>query len=324
MSSSSAKIVICLSGKRKSGKDYAADRLLMELRALDVSTEIRRLSEPLKREYARIHLLDFDELLTASAYKELHRAQMVEWSERIRREDPEHFCRLSMRDCTATVCIVSDCRRPSDLLYFTRHFPHVLSVRVECCTPVRESRGFVFTVGVDDADTECALDAHDGWDFVVRNDGDASTLTDELSRILCAVRACALVSPGATLNKSLLTPGRKRASIGDHKLHRSPVPSDAASDAQAPPPQTAAHSPFSARFSGRPLPTPIDPTHGRRVLLSVRWPSAKRTKKIQYRPLRMVQAVGPASTPEIVAACRATASRVSVFAALWRKQLLSP
>jgi len=187
--SSSPKIVICLSGKRKSGKDYVADRMLTDLGAMNVSAEIRRISEPLKREYARIHQLDFDELLTTSAYKEVHRVQMVEWGERIRQEDPEYFCRLAMDKCPSTVCIVSDCRRPTDLLYFARHYSRLLSVRIECCQRVRESRGFVFTPGVDDADTECALDAHDRWDFVLRNDGDATTLTDELSRVFSAVRS---------------------------------------------------------------------------------------------------------------------------------------
>jgi len=185
--SRSPKIVICLSGKRKSGKDYVADRLLTELRALGAATEICRLSEPLKREYARIHELDFDELLTAGAYKEIHRAQMVEWSERIRRDDPDYFCRLAMDSCSSTVCIVSDCRRPSDLQYFARQFDNVLCVRIECSDRVRESRGFVFTAGIDDADTECALDAQASWDFALRNDGDATTLTDELSRVVLAV-----------------------------------------------------------------------------------------------------------------------------------------
>lgn len=190
MSSSSPKIVICLSGKRKSGKDFVAERLLEMLNASKVSAEIRRLSEPIKREYARLHQLDFDELLTASAYKEQHRAQMVEWSERIRREDSEHFCRLAMERCSADVCVVSDCRRPTDLVFFARHFSHVLTVRVECSTPVREARGFSFAPGVDDADTECALDAHDRWDFVLRNDGaDATTLTDALSPLLSCVRS---------------------------------------------------------------------------------------------------------------------------------------
>jgi len=182
------KVVICLSGKRKAGKDYVAERLLKELEGLK-GVEIRRLSEPIKREYARIHQLDFDELLTSSTYKELHRAQMVEWSEEIRHRDSEYFCRLAMDACKATVCIVSDCRRPSDLLFFTQHYPHVLTVRVDCPTPVRETRGFSFTPGIDDADTECALDAHDQWRFVLRNDGDAPTLTDGLSRVLCAVRS---------------------------------------------------------------------------------------------------------------------------------------
>jgi len=189
--SDSPKIVICLSGKRKSGKDFVADLLLAELLALGAGTEICRLSEPLKREYARIHELNFDELLTSGPYKELHRAEMVEWSERIRRDDPDYFCRLAMDSCSSTVCIVSDSRRPTDLEYFARQFDNVLCVRIKCCEEVRESRGFMFTVGIDDADTECALDDQANWDFAVRNDADATTLTDDLSRVVLAV--CSLL-----------------------------------------------------------------------------------------------------------------------------------
>ena len=61
------RIVLLFSGKRKSGKDYITDRLQERLGARSV---ILRLSGPLKECYAKDHGLDFQQMLSASDYKE--------------------------------------------------------------------------------------------------------------------------------------------------------------------------------------------------------------------------------------------------------------
>ena len=48
------------------------------------SSVIIRISGPLKRCYAENHGLDFETLLSAGAYKEKHRRDMIKWSEEIR------------------------------------------------------------------------------------------------------------------------------------------------------------------------------------------------------------------------------------------------
>jgi phosphomevalonate kinase len=73
------------------------------------------------------------------------------------------------------IMLVSDCRRPTDLLFFREYFPRaqLLCIRVNASLEARQRRGFHFRQGVDDAESECALDEgwEGGWDFCLRNDG---------------------------------------------------------------------------------------------------------------------------------------------------------
>ena len=75
------RFVILLSGKRKSGKDFVAERLLP---ALGSDAVILRLSGPLKKCYAEQHDLDYAKLMSSDGYKEKYRRDMIRWSEEIR------------------------------------------------------------------------------------------------------------------------------------------------------------------------------------------------------------------------------------------------
>ena len=63
-------LIIMISGKRKSGKDFVASRLYKHF-GEDVS--IIRLSAPLKKAFATENNLDYENLLTSGMYKELYR-----------------------------------------------------------------------------------------------------------------------------------------------------------------------------------------------------------------------------------------------------------
>ncbi|KAH7730759.1 phosphomevalonate kinase [Aphelenchoides avenae] len=169
-------VVVCLSGKRKSGKDHVARILVDDLRACNIQAASVGISDPLKEEYAALHAgLDSEELKTDSAYKEKVRKEMVEFGERIRLRDPGYFCKKSIDRAPAgtQVIVVRDCRRPSDLDFFRRTFSNPLLVRVRCSDGVRKLRGYEFTPGIDDADTECALDEFLEWNAEVINEGSA-------------------------------------------------------------------------------------------------------------------------------------------------------
>lgn len=50
--------------------------------------------------------------------------------------------------------------------------PVTRTVRIESTSAAREHRGWAFTAGVDDVDSECGLDDHSSdrpWDIVINN-----------------------------------------------------------------------------------------------------------------------------------------------------------
>ena len=117
------------------------------------------------------HNLDFDRLLDASDYKERYRADMIRWGEERRQQDSSFFCRLATQVPGADnpVWVISDSRRLTDLHYFRSHYQQTIAVRVHSDDAERLKRGFVFTPGVDDAESECGLDSVADWDLCLTN-----------------------------------------------------------------------------------------------------------------------------------------------------------
>lgn len=187
------KVVFLFSGKRKSGKDFFTDKFLSSLPP--GSAVVVRVSGPLKQQYALQHNLDYDELLSASQYKEQHRLNMITWSEAIRNKDPVYFIDKAIEMYKADqfpVWIVSDMRRMSDLAQFRgRYGASCVTVRVTASEETRVARGWTFTPGVDDAESECDLDGVLDWDHTIDTSaGDEDSVQDLLETLqqLCSVR----------------------------------------------------------------------------------------------------------------------------------------
>jgi phosphomevalonate kinase len=167
------RIILLFCGKRKSGKDFLTEWLLKNLTSKSV---ILRLSGPLKQCYAENHGLDYARLLDASDYKEQYRKDMISWSEKIRNTNPAYFCLKSIAMYEADkypIWIISDCRRKSDFEFFTSNFSgrsEVTKIRVTASEHTRNSRGFKFQDGVDNAESECGLDT-ESCNYVIENNG---------------------------------------------------------------------------------------------------------------------------------------------------------
>ncbi|XP_039974142.1 phosphomevalonate kinase [Xiphias gladius] len=177
------ELVLVFSGKRKSGKDYVAD-MIQDRLGSDVCC-ILRLSGPLKQQYAQEHGLDLDQLLGPGLYKEQYRADMIRWGEMRRGQDPGFFCRQATRGAQQPVWVVSDARRLSDLQWFWLEFPRqTRSVRVQSSEETRKHRGWSFTAGVDDVESECGLDSGVEFDWIITNEANAPSLDEQLKPIL--------------------------------------------------------------------------------------------------------------------------------------------
>lgn len=182
------RLVLLFSGKRKSGKDFVTEALQSRLGA-DVCTVIQ-LSRPLKKQYAQEHGLDFQRLLDSTAYKEAYRRDMILWGEQRRQADPGFFCRKAVEGVSQPVWLVSDVRRLSDVQWFQEAYGPVLqTVRVVASEQSRQQRGWVFTPGVDDVESECGLDDFGDFDWVIENHGDERRLREQLEALLGLVRA---------------------------------------------------------------------------------------------------------------------------------------
>ncbi|XP_067395324.1 phosphomevalonate kinase [Emydura macquarii macquarii] len=177
------RLVLLLSGKRKSGKDFLAEELQNRL-GPEVCA-ILQLSAPLKEQYAKEHGLDFRRLLDSSNYKESYRQDMIRWGEEKRGTDPGFFCRIVVEGATQPVWVVSDARRLSDVEWFQDVYgPAVQLVRVVASEEARKRRKWVFVAGVDDAESECGLDQGVTFDWVITNDGDELSLDSQLEKLL--------------------------------------------------------------------------------------------------------------------------------------------
>lgn len=185
------RLVLLFSGKRKSGKDFVTDALRGRLGANICA--ILRLSGPLKEQYAQEHRLDFQRLLDASAYKEAFRKDMIRWGEERRLADPGFFCRRAVEGVAQPVWLVSDARRLSDIQWFREAYgPVTKTVRVVASEKSRQERGWVFTPGVDDAESECGLDDFEGFDWVIENHGEEQHLEEQLQSLLGFINSALL------------------------------------------------------------------------------------------------------------------------------------
>ena len=121
--------------------------------------------------------------MDSSAYKEMYRKAMIVWGEEMRKKDPGYFCRLATQKADKPVWLVCDARRRTDMDYFKSHYgARTVTVRVEAKEAVRVERGWVFTPGVDDAESECGLDDYH-CDVTITNNGDDATFRNNAGTI---------------------------------------------------------------------------------------------------------------------------------------------
>ncbi|VDI71405.1 phosphomevalonate kinase-like isoform X1 [Mytilus galloprovincialis] len=180
--------VFVISGKRKSGKDYVASLMCNRIGKHLCSSV--QLSGPLKKQYAEDHNLNFEKLMDSSEYKEKFRIDMIKWGEDKRTEDPGFFCRLATSKADLKkIWIITDARRKTDVDYFKENYnDRTLTVRVCAKESIRKSRGFTFTLGVDDAESECGLDEGIHWDYLIHNNGDQDLLDKDINHLVTIVQ----------------------------------------------------------------------------------------------------------------------------------------
>lgn len=193
------RLVIILSGKRKSGKDHISKLIEDHIESSGRSSDlvaVLQIASPIKREFANNNELDFGRLLDSSDYKENFRRAMVDWSERYRMNKGWNcFLEQAIREQRAgdrAIWILNDARRLCDVEYFDENpdlsRSKIVKLRIESTEDVRASRGWQFVEGIDDRDTERGLDNYNNWTLVIKNNSnDQESLDKELHPIFRAI-----------------------------------------------------------------------------------------------------------------------------------------
>uniref|UniRef100_A0A1E1WS93 Phosphomevalonate kinase n=1 Tax=Pectinophora gossypiella TaxID=13191 RepID=A0A1E1WS93_PECGO len=118
------RIILLFSGKRKSGKDFLTDHLQ---KLLGDRCEVIKISQPIKSHWAKEKNLNLNELLSDSEYKELHRLDMIRWSDEMREQDYGCFCRAACQSAVEKpIWIVSDIRRRTDIRWFKETYKDII------------------------------------------------------------------------------------------------------------------------------------------------------------------------------------------------------
>lgn len=182
------KCILLFSGKRKSGKDHVTN--IVHERIGRVESTIIKISGPIKTHWAKTLNLNVDELFGDGEYKEKYRLAMTKWGEDMRKADYGYFCRAAIDMFNARnkpIWIVSDIRRKTDIQWFIENFgSKCKTVRITCTDGVRQKRGWIFTAGIDDAETECDLDDVDNWDLQIINNNE--NIEDTIEQILALTK----------------------------------------------------------------------------------------------------------------------------------------
>jgi phosphomevalonate kinase len=177
------KVVVLISGKRKSGKNFFADNLA-RLLPKD-SYEMMAFADVAKLRVAQTYGLDYQRLLHDNEYKEEHRTTLIAYAEAKKTFYGEHVWAEELlgqiNDSRATYMLVTDWRFHVELEYLKKHceWP-IVTVRIN--VPLRQW-GAIFRPEVDSHPSETELD-NDVFDLECSSDAGDALLLKKILDIL--------------------------------------------------------------------------------------------------------------------------------------------
>jgi phosphomevalonate kinase len=190
--------LLCLSGKRFTGKDTFAALLREQARRRGADLALFAFAGESKRLFAatqeaRGEPVDLVRLLVDRAYKEAHRPHLTRFTVDAIAADPLVFCREVVRRIEATPgpSLITDLRLRLEVDHLRRHFdPRI--IRLIRPDALRAGSGWAYRPEVDDHPTETELDDPGLWTESIHNDGSLADLAAQAESLIARY----LESPG--------------------------------------------------------------------------------------------------------------------------------
>lgn len=189
------KRVLCISGKRFSGKDSFADLLCEHARSRGHALALFAFADVSKRmlveaQRAKGIEVEFARLLNDRAYKELWRPALTQLTTESLAAEPFVFCRevADRIEACASPALITDLRLRVEVVHLRSRFDvHV--VRLARSDARWAASGWVYDPDTDGNFTETELDDPSLWDEVVTNDGTADELRAKAAAVIDAYLA---------------------------------------------------------------------------------------------------------------------------------------
>ena len=182
--------LLCISGKRFSGKDTFAAFLREHAKTHGVELECHAFAAESKRLFAAAQRaigveVDVDRLTSDRAYKEEWRPKLTPFTVDAIQKDPVVFCREVAKRVEASPrpAVIIDLRLRLEVAHLSKHFAlHV--VRLSRSDEQRAASGWKHDPAADGHHTETELDDSALWTEIVTNDGTSSELAAKADRVL--------------------------------------------------------------------------------------------------------------------------------------------
>lgn len=164
------KLLVLLSGKRASGKDYVANLLDKAFSERGFKVCRTALGNINKQVYANLVGIDVERLLNDRAFKEEHRVAIVEHHTKRNSDDPEWCLKLVFEKVVGSdIMILSDLRTLADLIWFQKQKIPVVLLRINASDGARKECGWDPSPVKDMLHTETDLDNFKEWSALVDN-----------------------------------------------------------------------------------------------------------------------------------------------------------
>ena len=183
-------IVICLSGKRHSGKTNVSNMIKNHMELVGLTVKITSLSYFCKKEYCDKNNVDFQKILSDHKFKDLHRDKLTEY---FLTTDPMTYPVLLEKDIDANkykIYVIDDMRLlVENAEYFRENCSlkwNLFYVRVNALDNVKIKRGWIRSQ-YDDLQCENDLDNYEEFDYVINNNGSFEELDKNVIKMLKSV-----------------------------------------------------------------------------------------------------------------------------------------
>ena len=178
----SKTIIVLVSGKRCSGKDFICDIAVNNFQANGISSKKISHSSFVKQLYCEKTGVNLQRLLSDRSFKEKHRNKMIEMAQKLQQKDPHvlsHYIRKDIKNYNYNynndnhgllqLVLISDFRRKFEQTFFEKYYCNVLTLRINASESTRKNRGWNYDEVKDTRYTECELDDKMDWNFVFDN-----------------------------------------------------------------------------------------------------------------------------------------------------------